>query len=633
MFDSLVSLATLGVLLLAAYGLGAPLVRALKLDERDGLSNVVWGCALGFVAAATAITGLGLAGWLYLPLIGILTSSACFLGLGEIVRRWLASRSSPHSRGAGTLDSQFPAAAAQTSGPPAWLLLGMAALCIASCLGTLVSALAPSTDGDALCYHLDLPKIFLAQHSLAALDYNDHATFPLLVEMLYLWALALDSCVAAQLVHYAFGILLALASVLLASGLVGRRWAWLAGSVVLLVPGMTNQMTAALNDLGLVLFTTLALVAWRRAVCEDGGPRWFVAVGLMLGAACGTKYTAWLFVAALGGVWLWSLCRQHQRRRFLLQGAAIAAVVTASVAGTWYVRAAWQRGNPVYPFFSEHLGQRGPDVLPERKTPHGWDLAGLASLPWELTMHPERFGGRGHQLGAMFLLALPGLALARRLRGLETLLAVCLLYFLLWYELRQNVRFLYPLVPLLSVGVVWFWMELRRWPLAPRWLAAGLLAGVAGFGAVVPLVRCPDKLQVALGLETREAYLLRQEPSYAAAQAANALLGPGDRLLSQDYRTFYFSNHAVRESVFRRQTHYDKSLEQPAGLTVLLREFGFTHLLLADAQGDGIRYNQRLARLVEAQEAAGGAEPAPLLEYRFHDSDGALRHYRLLRLR
>ena len=34
-----------------------------------------------------------------------------------------------------------------------------------------------------------------------------------------------------------------------------------------------------------------------------------------------------------------------------------------------------------------------------------------------------------------------------------TLLAVALGYGVLWYLLRQNVRFLFPVVPLLAVGV------------------------------------------------------------------------------------------------------------------------------------------------------------------------------------
>ena len=174
----------------------------------------------------------------------------------------------------------------------------------AACVGSLVGALAPPTAGDALCYHLDLPKRFLAEHALCYPPYSDNATFPLLVEMWYLWGLALDGAVAAQLVHWTLGILLALAAVVLARPILGRAWAWIVGAVVVLVPGVNNQMTAPLNDLGLAVLTTLALAAWWRATVGMEGRRWFLLAGLAGGGALGTKYLALVFALAVAATWL-----------------------------------------------------------------------------------------------------------------------------------------------------------------------------------------------------------------------------------------------------------------------------------------------------------------------------------------
>ena len=56
----------------------------------------------------------------------------------------------------------------------------------------------------------------------------------------------------------------------------------------------------------------------------------------------------------------------------------------------------------------------------------------------------------------------PAWLTARRLRGLGTLLGMGLVYWVLWCLLRQNVRFLLPIVPLGTVGVAWCWIEMRR---------------------------------------------------------------------------------------------------------------------------------------------------------------------------
>jgi hypothetical protein len=249
-------------------------------------------------------------------------------------------------------------------------------------------------------------------------------------------------------------------------------------------------------------------------------------------------------------------------------------------------------------------------------------------------MHPERFGGRSHQLGVLLLAGLPGLATARRLRGLGTLLSVGLVYWVLWCLMRQNVRFLLPVVPLGAVGVAWCWMEMRRYPWAPR-LAAGLtFALILAASSGLALARCQGRAAVALGFCSRAAYLEENEPTWRAAAALNQTLAPGDHLLSEDVRAYYFNCRVTRDIVYRRRVPYDRQLTQPAQLSRSLRQAGFTHLLLVEnLNGRGIVFDSTLSRLADAQwKTPAGELLMTLADYRFQDSDGALRHYRLVRL-
>jgi hypothetical protein len=156
---------------------------------------------------------------------------------------------------------------------------------------------------------------------------------------------------------------------------------------------------------------------------------------------------------------------------------------------------------------------------------------------------------------------------------------------------------------------------------------------VALLGALVPLKRSCDRAAVAVGWQTRSQFLRDREPTYALAEAANRMLASGDRILSQEYRALYFDAPVTRETVFRRATQYDQHLDQPAQLAGLLRSAGFTHLLLAEATGPGIRYNSRLSKLVEAARAQDPAAYLDLAEHQFHDADGSLRRYRLIALK
>ncbi len=644
MLEQLLSILVFCCLILAALGIGRPILRGLGVEEEDRLARVVWGISLGLIVLGLLLTGLGLFGGLYAPVIGLMTMAACLWGIGDLVHGSIRRM----EQAAVPLREAPPTPADDSDGapwaPPAhWVLYGILAAAGVACLGSLIGALAPPTAGDALRYHLELPKRFLAEHRIPHLPGHDNSTLPLLAEMWFLWALALDGGVCAQLLHWGLGILLAAATVLLATPILGRRWAWVAGAVVVLTPGVSYQMTAPLNDVALAAFCTLTLAAWWRAAVNDEGRRWFVVAGLTGGAALGTKPIALLFAAAVAVTWIWAMARQSGRRRLLLEGAAIVAVVAVGVGGVWYVRAAWHRGNPAIHLLGEGLqhgnptvgdGAPGETLLARESSPSRDPLRLLRAL-WQVTVHPQRHDGRGHQLGVLFLATLPGVVVCRRLRGLGTLLAVVAAYGVLWCLLRRDLRWLYPIVPPMAVVSVWVWIALRRFPRSARVVVAALFAAmVLGYSAV-GAHRSFGRWAVASGVEDREDYLFRQEPTYRAAAVVNAVPAPEHRLLSQDSRTFYFDCPVTRECVYRRQHGYEAQIAKATDLSRRLRDAGFTHLLLAETvAGAALPYETTLSRLADAQWASDAADELFMLtEYRHDEADGTVRRYRLVLLR
>lgn len=650
MLATLFSLATLACMLMAAWGAGRAVVRLCVRLPVGGWEEMVWCMACGLLAAGLICGLLGLAGILYAAPVRVLTLAGTFWAWAELAQVRL-TRADQRLIRYGVEDAR-PSLAIACAGRngvescegdqclptwarvPAWLRRWLVLLSIAAGLGAMASALAPPTAGDALCYHLDLPKRFLQAHALVIPAYNENATYPLLTELLYTWAMAFDGPVCAQLVHWTMGVLLAAATGVLARPLVGAAWGQVAGCLVLLLPAVSNQMTAPLNDLSLALWCTLALAAWQRALAADE-PRWFGLAGLLAGAAASTKYLALIFLPALALPWLWCCVRRRNARRTLLAGAAASLAAAAIISSIWYVRAAWQHGNPVYPFFDEWMNGTTHQTLPAHKAALGKNITALATAPWLVTMQPESYGGRGHQPGPLWLAVLPSLAFCRRLRGLYPLLVVALFYLLAWFCLRQNVRFLLPVFPIGAVAAAWVLAESQRWPNWPRRAALGAVMAILLGQTILPLKRALPQFPVALGLESREQYLLRCEPTFGMALRSNALLPPGARVLSQELRALYFDAEMVRESVFRRKTHYHERLTSPRDLARELRSAGFTHLLLAQGEGpDAVHYNATLTRLVSAAQEVGAADTLHCLaEEVFGDVNGSRRRYRLIELR
>src|SRR5262249_38863643 len=203
-----------------------------RVGEGDALSIGVWSMALGLLVGGMALTLFGLIGVLYAPVIAVVTLAAGLWGLAELAQAHLARQDRVLFEPIGTLE--INRRQREPGEPTGWLIAWVSALAGCVLLCSLVSALAPPTACDAMCYHLELPKRFLEQHTLVYLPDSDNCTYPLLVEMWYLWALALNDGTAAQLVHWGLGIVLSLATVLFAEPLLGRRSPWLAGLTMLL---------------------------------------------------------------------------------------------------------------------------------------------------------------------------------------------------------------------------------------------------------------------------------------------------------------------------------------------------------------------------------------------------------------
>lgn len=602
----------------AALGLGSRLAAALRSNVGGRCRQAIWETTLGFVVAGLAIALLGFAGRLCAEAITIGTAGCAVIGILRL--RSLGK--------VATVDSSDERATA----PLPRLQIVLLGCGFAAATASFVSALAPPTAGDALCYHLELPKEFLAAGRLVVPPDDDNAVYPLLTEMWFVWGLAVDGPVTAQLLHWVCGLLTAGTAAIAAWPIVGRAGAIAVANLVLVVPGINNQMTAPLNDVALAMLCTAAFAAWCRA-CDAPSRKAFAVVGLLLGGALGVKYTALVFVVAAAGAACRSLTVEPRRRRELGQGLAVAAGVALLTAAPWYVRAYVHRGDPVYPFLSAQTTTESPSAFPESKTPLGRGPTAVVLAPWSMTMEPDRFGGRGNQLGPLLLMFAPfAPALWRRKHGPT---AACLVggYALGCVLLRQNVRFLLPVVPsgllLVAAGLG----ETASWPRRVRWVASGATLVAVVLCAAVPVARAVRHFRVAVGWETRESYLARVEPTTELAAKMNALLPPEARLLSQEGRRFYLPRETTRENIFRRRTGYSRELA-PGTLDDALRRYGFTHVLLAETEGSKTTsYDGTLSTLVDRETSRESTPRAPVFTASGRDVDGNVRRYRVFELR
>ncbi len=373
-------------------------------------------------------------------------------------------------------------------------------------LGSAICALAPVTDGDALCYHLQVPKVFLVQGSVGFAPDLHETVYPLMTELLYALALEFRGPVACRWVQWILGLVFAANVVALARPTLGRRAYW-AGAIALAVPAISNGMSAPLNDVALAAFGTAAIVGFMR-LRENACYCTAIVAGALAGLAIGVKYPALVLCGLLFlGIALRGLLR-HRAGAAIPAGRwlALAGVylgVMVLVGGCWYVRAYVHTGNPVFPYFRQFFGNSGlsevlgPDKRPLAVTP--WNML-LALVP--LSLEPDRFDSFAHQFGPVFLLFLPALFFERAPRRVLGLVGLAYLFLMICLTQRQSMRFVLLALGPMSVGVAYLASRWSQRKTLPARLLLLCLILILGFEASLALARTRHALGVVTGWES-----------------------------------------------------------------------------------------------------------------------------------
>jgi Dolichyl-phosphate-mannose-protein mannosyltransferase/Protein of unknown function (DUF1420) len=386
-------------------------------------------------------------------------------------------------------------------------------------LATL-TAMAPLTGSDAMQYHFTTalaaagsrsPLRFDILHSF--LTGEGHALIAL--------GLALGSDRIALGLLCVGGLLTAAVVFLLACRLMPSPWAWACAVAFLLTPMVLWQgSVSGAPDIWMGFFCGLAVLALVRAL-ESGRTGWFVLAGVFAGAVGGAKYTGWL--AAVGFVLICWVETRSAKRAFLFGTCAL-------LAGSLpLLRNFATTGDPFFPFLIQIFGSH---LLPSytfkviardvRSPLFGLSLPHLLAFPFQVTLDGGMYG-YGQLFGPLVLSFVPLLPFVpwrktvARVSG-----AVWLTVFAGIAVSSQYGRFLLPVYPLaLVLAVAGAFEGVRRgW----RLVRVGCVATLAFFllfsvGADLGYAR--DFLPVAIGRQSRKAFLERMAPDYRVVEFIN----------------------------------------------------------------------------------------------------------------
>ncbi len=560
--ESLLALAAAGAVWLAIFGIGWLLMQAfggrrtgLDRAERLALAPLVGAVPFSLAVLLAGMAGLGSP--LAMQLLLLVAMLIGLAGWGGILR------SRPQRR-----DMR-----------PNPLIAALVAPVAPVLLVSLLYALAPETQSDALRYHVAAPAQWLLAGRIHYLPFQAFSNFPFLGEMLFMPAMAFAGPAAAGAVHWG---MLPLSMALVA--LLARRWlrasgrptnrghAAAAGAALALLPSMPILAGWGFIDFFMMAYV-MGFVLVAAAVLRRAGARRGLLVGLLGAGGVGVKYSLLPLLGAYGASWVVLLAWRAGPARALRMGL-LATAMTALFACPWFIRNAVWTGNPVYPlaiglFGGGEWSAADQAFYLDKAAEKGWRLEGwprplaapleLALTPLTTAFRPDRF--EDHLTGPLPLLALlagVGWLLVRR-RGhtrkpgtyhAQVWFMIALVgSWVYWFATYQSIRLILPTLGLLFAagGVALAGWEaslgrVARWTLRPLALAGSLLALAVWLALMlVPGAGHAPALATALGFQRPELHLARTVSYWPAAQWLSAQSLPGEAtLLVGEYRTLYF---------------------------------------------------------------------------------------------
>lgn len=578
------NLLAVGLLFGIATALGRRVLRAVRLAIETRLERVLFAAGIGLGIISLLVLAIGLAGLLYRSvLLPLFLAGTLYL----VIETFLILR-----RGALRDRVTWPR-------PPLWLLI-YAGLMV---LMTLLVALSPPLGWDSLFYHLTGPKLVLeAGRIMPGIDVP-HFNFPGFSEMLFTLLLAIAGDGATAPLHLGYGILTGAAVYALTRRWFGQSAAWMSLAVWVSMPMVFVLAGWAYNDLALVFYQTLALIAvlqWR----DRRETKWLTLAGIALGLEMGLKYVSAMSALAIGILVLWQLMRGRVRFRTAIRSLITFALPALLIASPWYLKSLAFTGNLFYPFL---FGGRFWDAFRagwygRPGTGLGWDIGQLLMLPWTAVVGIRDANFYDGQMGPVFLTMLPVVMLypiysrlsrQRLLPAFGPLLWVAAFLGASWTAGVINSRPLFQsrlLLPCLTavtplIGFLILEMErFSRRSLSLRRLVTWSLILVLGLNSVTWMGRLAavNPLPVLVGAESRQAFLERNLGLHAIAmeELNRRLPAASKTLFLWEPRSYYCDRDVQPDSILDTWAHLVYLYGDADAIAAALRDQGFTHIML-----------------------------------------------------
>ncbi len=435
----------------------------------------------------------------------------------------------------------------------------------------IILACVPPVSRDALIHHLQIPKLYLQHGSIYEIPELVFSYYPMNLDLIYMAALYLGNDILPKYIHMFFGCATAYLLYNYLKKRLSITYAYLGALFFLSIPIIIRLSISVYVDLGLIFFTTAALLLLFEWLKNSSQQRLLILAGFSCGLAVGTKYNG-LIVLFLLTLFIPVLYIRNSAETKITATAIRSSILflfcALVIASPWFIRNSIWTANPIYPLYNSFFNpsvevtkNNIKGVFALRYVLYGENVWQLMLLPIRIFFQgvdndPRYFDGRLNP----FLLFLPFLAFLYKSKQKQihlekiTLLMFCILYFLFAFNTSTlRIRYLSPIVPFLVIlamyglqHVEWLinkYVKKQNIALAIWLIPTCLMFSINGkyiyqqFNNFTPLSYISGRI-------SRDEYLIQHWPEYAVIQYANTHLPDSAKILCvfMGWRGYYINN-------------------------------------------------------------------------------------------
>lgn len=495
----------------------------------------------------------------------------------------------------------------------------------------IILASVPPVCRDSLTHHLAVPKLYLNYGGMYEIPSVIFSYYPMNLELLYLIPLYFGNDIVPKYIHFVFAILTAFLVYGYLKKRTDRIFALFGAFFFLSIPVIIKLSITVYVDLGLIFFSTGSIIYLFKWIEADFRLKHLFISAVFCGLALGTKYNALIvfFILSMFVMLVSSRFTSEENKKIsvkpLLFGIFYIFIALA-VFSPWMVRNHVWTKNPVYPLYQGFFSRIDSGAVPVlrdtgentnnetiknrragkwshfaiRRIIYKESLAQTLLVPVRIFFegedgNPKYFDGKL----SPFLFMLPFFAFFlikednHMVRTEKIILLLFSVLFILFAfaEADMRIRYISPVIPPLIILSVLGLYNLFSFFHGKYPFFSGVLPSLflilcfaviilSNAGYVIEQFRFVDPAGYLRGKVTRDEYIERYRPEYAALKFANNNISHDAKILG-----FFLGNrryYSDREMLFNETILIDSIRRSGAPDKIVsdMKNKGITHFLV-----------------------------------------------------